>query len=112
MEIGCCGAYCRTCCISVSGSNCLGCKLGYDSVERDINRSRYKIKLCCFRDRGLETCADCGDYTSYSIINGFYNKQGHKYSKYKQAIEYVAAHGYEEFLQIADMWKGPYGAYK
>ena len=96
----------------MTGGNCLGCKLGYDTGERDINKARCKIKLCCFRDRGLETCADCSDYTTCSIINGLYDKHGYKYSKYKQANEYIRTHGYEEFLQIADRWKGPYGAYK
>ena len=111
-EIGCCGAYCRTCRAYTSGGNCLGCKLGYDTDGRDINKAKCKIKLCCFRDRGLETCADCPEYNSCDIINGLYNKNGYKYSKYRQATEYIRINGYKKFIAIADRWKGPYGKYR
>jgi hypothetical protein len=108
-EIGCCGAYCRTCLISTSGINCRGCKLGYEGGERDINKARCKIKLCCFRDRQLETCADCEEYSKCNIIQEFHGKNGYKYRKYRQSIEFIRANGYAEFISIADNWKGPYG---
>jgi hypothetical protein len=108
-EIGCCGAYCKTCRESVTGDNCSGCKLGYDNGERDINKARCKIKVCCFRDRQLETCADCPDYSGCEIINGLYGKSGYKYGKYRQSIEFIRKNGYEKFLSLADGWKGPYG---
>ena len=108
-EIGCCGAYCRTCIISLTKGTCRGCKLGYDSGERDISKSRCAVKNCCFRDKKLETCADCPDYSSCAVIRGFYGKNGYKYGKYQQATEYIRQRGYEKFLQLADEWKGAYG---
>ena len=74
-EIGCCGAYCKTCRTSTSGSICRGCKLGYEIGERDINKAKCKIKLCCFRDRQFETCADCSDYFNCDIIYKFVENQ-------------------------------------
>lgn len=108
-EIGCCGAYCRTCLTSVPGGICRGCKLGYEDGERDINKAKCKIKVCCFRDKQLETCADCGDYLTCNIIQGFYLKNGYKYGKYKQSMDFIRENGYDEFTKIADKWKGPYG---
>ena len=109
-EIGCCAAYCKTC-RAFSEGNCRGCKLGYESGERDINRAKCKIKLCCFKERKFETCADCPDYPSCRIIQGFYNKKGYKYKKYKRSIEFIRKNGYDKFVIIADNWKGPYGKF-
>jgi hypothetical protein len=107
-EIGCCGAYCRTCRALADGS-CRGCKLGYENGERDINKARCKIKVCCFKGRGFETCADCSDYSSCSIIQGLYSKKGYKYGKYRQSTEFIRQNGYDSFLRIADSWTGAYG---
>ena len=106
--IGCCGAYCKTC-REFTGGHCCGCKLGYENGKRDINKAKCKIKICCFKDRKLETCADCPDYPSCETIHGFQDKSGQKYKKYKQSMDFIRAKGYEEFLRIADNWKGPYG---
>jgi hypothetical protein len=108
-EIGCCGAYCKTCLIYKTGGNCQGCKLGYDSGERDIAKARCRMKLCCFRDKKLETCADCPDYSTCDITHGFYARNGYKYRKYQESIEFIRQNGYREFMQAADTWKGPYG---
>ena len=108
-EIGCCGAYCKTCRASTTGSGCRGCKLGYESGERDINKSRCMIKLCCFRDKRFETCSDCPDYPSCKVIQDFYSKKGYKYKKYQQSIEFIRENGYPKFISIASAWKGPYG---
>ena len=108
-EIGCCGAYCRTCMAAGTGGPCRGCKLGYDTGERDINKSRCKIKNCCFRDGKLETCADCTDYATCELIQDWYVKKGYKYKKYRQSIEFIRKNGYEEFFKRADKWSGPYG---
>jgi len=108
-EIGCCGAYCKTCRAYTTGGICRGCKLGYENGARDINKARCKIKLCCFRDRGLETCADCPDYPHCAIIQGLYNKKGYKYNKYRQSVEFIREKGYTQFLEMADHWTGPYG---
>ncbi len=110
-EIGCCGAYCKTCRASITGSICRGCKLGYESGERDISKSRCKIKVCCFRDRRFETCADCPDYPFCRIIQDFHNKKGYKYRKYRQSVEFIKENGYARFIEIADNWKGPYGRF-
>jgi hypothetical protein len=97
--------------MSASGALCLGCKLGYDNGERDINKARCRIKICCFRDKRLETCADCADYFNCEIIQRFYTKNGYKYGRYRQAADFIKANGYDRFLEIADTWKGPYGKF-
>jgi hypothetical protein len=108
-EIGCCGAYCKTCLSSISGNICRGCKLGYDNGKRDINKSKCKIKICCFMKKQFETCADCDERLTCKIIQDFYRKNGYKYKKYKQSIDFIRENGYAKFLIIADTWKGPYG---
>ena len=107
-HIGCCGAHCNTC-RELAGGHCRGCKLGYESGERDISKAKCRIKVCCFKERGLETCADCPDYSSCEVICGFHDKSGYKYKKYKQAMDFIQANGYDAFLEQADNWKGPYG---
>ncbi len=108
LEIGCCGAYCKTC-RALIDRTCRGCKLGYQNRERDINKARCKIKVCCIKERGVNTCADCPDYTSCKIIQDFYSKSGYKYKKYRQAIEFIRDKGYDRFIEKADKWNGPYG---
>ena len=107
-EIGCCGAYCNTC-RELTGGHCRGCKLGYESGDRDINKAKCRIKVCCFKERNLETCADCPDYPSCEVIRGFHDKTGYKYRKYKQSMDFIREHGYDDFLKLANNWKGPYG---
>jgi hypothetical protein len=106
--IGCCGAYCKTCKPYIEGF-CKGCKLGYDEGERDINKAKCFMKVCCFKEKMLETCADCPDYLKCKIIHNFYSKNGYKYKKYKQAIEFIRKNGYSRFIKLADKWKGAYG---
>lgn len=106
--VGCCGAYCGTCRGFADGA-CKGCKLGYGPGERDIDRSRCRMKVCCLKEKGLETCADCGDYEGCRIIQGFYSKKGYKYRRYKQSIEYIRKNGYARFLEHARRWNGAYG---
>ncbi|MBN2014715.1 MAG: DUF3795 domain-containing protein [Candidatus Altiarchaeota archaeon] len=105
IEIGCCGAYCKTCPAFRDGS-CRGCKLGYDK-GRDISKARCWIKVCCFRDKGLETCADCPEYACKKIRE--WHQKGYKYGRYKKSTEFIREMGYEKFLKKADKWKGPYG---
>jgi hypothetical protein len=114
IEIGCCGAYCRTCREWQKDKypnerSCRGCKLGYENEERDINKTKCKIKICCYKEKSLETCADCQQYHTCTIIHGFYDKKGYKYKKYKQSIEYIRKNGYDKFMKFADTWKGPHG---
>ena len=112
-EIGCCSAYCKTCIKwqiekHPEERTCRGCKLGYESSERDINRAKCRIKVCCFKERGLETCADCPDYPC-EILKEYWSKRGWKYKQVRKALEFIRKNGYDEFLKIADKWKGPYG---
>lgn len=109
-EIGCCGAYCGTCKVK-SDNLCKDCKLGYADGTRDISKAKCKMKVCCFKNQ-FSSCADCGEYSSCDIIQGFFTKNGYKYKKYKEAIEFIRANGYEVFLKIANKWKMQYGKYK
>jgi len=106
--IGCCGAYCGTCPAFKDGS-CKGCKLGYDDGSRDIRAARCAMKRCCLIDKKLGTCADCPDYHGCRIIRDFFAKNGYKYRKYQESLEYIRHHGYPAFLEAARMWKRAYG---
>ena len=106
--IGCCGAYCKTCKPFIEGF-CKGCKLGYDTGQRDINRAKCKIKLCCFRDKKFHTCADCSDLDSCQTINSWYDKKSHKYKKYRQANQFIKKNGYSKFIKLAEKWKNAFG---
>ncbi|MFA5014386.1 MAG: DUF3795 domain-containing protein [Actinomycetota bacterium] len=106
--IGCCGAYCKTCKVLIEGF-CKGCKLGYDEGRREINKAKCNMKVCCFKEKKLETYAVCPDYPGCKIINDFYDKNGLKYKKYKQAIEFIRKNGYSKFIKLANDWKGAYG---
>jgi len=88
---------------------CKGCKLGFDTGERDINKAKCKIKLCCFRDNKFDTCADCSKLDTCSILCNWYANTGYKYKKYKQSIEFIKKKGYLKFIKQADKWKGAYG---
>jgi hypothetical protein len=41
-----------------------------------------------------------------------YSKNGYKYKKYKEAIEFIKQNGYEDFIHLADNWNGAYGKLK
>ena len=112
-EIGCCGAYCRTCIEQqqnkyANETICRGCKLGYGSGKRDLSKAKCKIKVCCFKENRLETCADCQKYPC-DILGEFWNKKGWKYKQYGKQLEFIRQNRYEEFLKIANEWKGPHG---
>jgi hypothetical protein len=109
-QIGCCGAYCKTC-PELINKRCRGCKLGYENGKRDRNKAKCKIKVCCFKGKTYETCADCPNYSSCRIIQEFHSKNGYKYKKYKQAIEFIRENGYAKFIKIADNWTTAYGKY-
>lgn len=106
--IGCCGAYCKTCQPYVQGF-CKGCKLGYDNKKRDISKAKCPMKVCCIRDKKLVSCADCNEYDTCKILQGFYAKKGYKYRKYNQATEYIRKNSYKKFLASAEKWSGAYG---
>ena len=106
--IGCCGAYCKTCKPFID-KVCKGCKIGFDTGERDINKAKCKIKICCFKEKELATCADCNELYSCKIIGSWYAKTGYKYKKYKQTIDFIRQNGYSRFITLAQSWKGAYG---
>ena len=106
--IGCCGAYCKTCKPFIEGT-CKGCKIGFDSGQRDISKAKCKIKLCCFKNNKFVTCADCSKLESCKIIGNWFSKNGYKYRKYKQAIEFIRKNGYTKFIKLANKWKSAYG---
>jgi hypothetical protein len=110
VQIGCCGAYCGTC-RAWKDQSCKGCKIGYVNRERDINKARCKMKVCCI-GKGYNSCADCPDLPVCKIINAFFSKNGYKYGKYRQAIDYIRQNGYATFIAIADKWTNAYGKYE
>ena len=98
-EIGCCGAYCKTC--REYQGTCKGYKPGYLDGSQDLNRTRCKMKKCCLT-RGHVTCGDCVEYEPCETLQAFLNHPGYKYGKYKQVLEYICAHGYAAFLKTAE----------
>ena len=44
-EIGCCGAYRKTC--REYKKTCKGCKPGYRDGSRNLSRAKCKMKKCC-----------------------------------------------------------------
>ena len=112
-EIGCCGAYCKPCLERQRKNhpdrkNCQGCKLGYATGERNINRARCKVKSCCYKDRELQTCADCDDYPCY-MLQKFYERKKYPGTQYRASIEFIRKHGYDAFLKKGDQWSGRHG---
>jgi len=107
LEIGCCGAVCKTC-PPYKNRICRGCKTGYENKARDIRRAKCRIKVCCIK-KGLISCGDCSDFSSCTIIQGLYEKNGYKYKKYRESMEFIRQHGYEEFLKRTASWKRAYG---
>ena len=69
------------------------------------------MKVCCLKNE-YNSCADCNKYISCDIIQGFFKKNGYKYKKYKEALDYIRENGYEKFLNIADEWKMQFGKYR
>ncbi|HPQ72040.1 MAG TPA: DUF3795 domain-containing protein [bacterium] len=109
IEVGCCGAYCKTC-REVAGNVCRGCKLGYDSGERDLAKAKCAVKRCCLAKLPTDqTCADCPEFADCPTLAAFHNKKGYKYAKYRKALDFIRLHGYEAFLNVADNWRGPLG---
>jgi hypothetical protein len=102
--IGCCGAYCKTCRSFVLGS-CKGCKLGYDEGKRSMARARCRIKVCCFGEKKQETCAECSGYGDCDILAAFHGKKWPEYRKYKESLEFIRAHGCQEFCRRAKDWR-------
>ena len=110
LEIGCCGAYCKTC-PEFKNFRCQGCKIGYENGKREIEKAKCKMKVCCIK-KGLHTCADCTAYSTCATIQGFYGKKSYKYKKYQEATLFIRNRGYSTFLEVANTWKNQYGKYR
>jgi len=109
--IGCCSAYCATC-PALKDNTCKGCKLGYNNGERNIEAARCAIKRCCLMKKKLDTCADCPDYPVCRTVQGLFAKNGYKYRKYKESMEFIRQNGYPAFITAARSWKRAYGLLK
>ena len=107
--LGCCGAYCKTCKV-LEAKACLGCKIGYDTGERDLSRAKCRMKVCCI-GRNFTSCADCPEISVCDTLTAFHGKGSYKYGKYRDAIRFIREHGYDRFFSIADTWKNAYGKY-
>lgn len=105
--IGCCGAYCKTC-RAYTGGACRGCTIGYRSGDRDINKAKCSVKVCCLR-REFRTCADCPDYPTCATIRAFHGKRGYKYRRYREALEFIRTNGCAAFVAAANRWKAAFG---
>lgn len=106
LEIGCCGAYCKTC--REYGKTCKGCKVGYADGSRDLAKAKCKIKKCCI-GKDHASCADCTTYEDCPVIRAFHNHAGYKYGKYKQAIAFIRSYGYDNFMERAANWTSACG---
>lgn len=104
--IGCWAHTCKTCREFLTA--CKGCKPGYLNGTRKLQRARRRMKICCLT-RGYATCADCKAFDRCATIQRFLRHPGYKYSKYRQSLEFIRAHGYAPFIQAAASWKGAYG---
>lgn len=105
IEIGCCGAYCKTC--MEYPMRCKGCKNGYEAGERDLKKAKCKMKVCCLT-RGYACCADCPELQTCQTIQAFFQK-GYKYQKYQQTVAFIVEQGYPAFCKAAERWKRAYG---
>ena len=106
--IACCGCYCKTCKEFVNNL-CKGCKLGYDTNERDINKAKCKIKICCYKEKNLTTCADCIDFSDCTIISSRFKVGTYTNNKHMECLHFIRDNGYDNFIEIADNWKNHYG---
>ena len=70
-----------------------------------------KMKVCCI-SKNYSHVLIAVNILICSVLNDFYNKNGYKYKKYKQAIDYIRTYGYDAFLEVADKWKNAYGKYE
>ena len=107
LEIGCCGAVCKTC-PPYKENICRGCEIGYKTGVRALTKAKCAIKQCCMT-KGLAMCGDCDEFLSCNMIQDFYRKNGYKYKKYKESMDFIREHGYDDFLQKITTWKRAYG---
>jgi hypothetical protein len=44
------------------------------------------------------------------MIQGFFEKNGYKYKKYRQSLEFIRKYGYSAFIEASRSWKCAYGS--
>lgn len=81
VEIGCYGAYCKTC--REYQKICKGGKPGYQDGSWDLSRAKCKMKKCCLT-KNIITCADYEEYDCCETIQAFLDHPGYKYGKYPE----------------------------
>lgn len=106
--IACCGFYCKTCKEFTSGL-CKGCKLGYDTGARDINKVKCKIKLCCYKDKNFATCADCKEFPDCTIISTRFKIGTYQNKKCLESLHFIKNYGTSNYIKISDKWKNHCG---
>lgn len=105
--IGCCGAYCKTCKAFVNGS-CKGCKIGYESGDRDLSKAKCKIKICCL-NKNFESCADCKQFSDCDIFNTRFKIGTSDNRKCQESLNFIKNEGYDKFLLKVKKWKNHVG---
>jgi hypothetical protein len=70
------------------------------------------MKRCCLMTKKVSTCADYPDYEGCRTVQGFFGKNGYKYKKYRQSLEFIRKSGYPAFSTVARSWKCAYGSLK
>ena len=108
-DMGCCGAYCGTCKVKAA-SACKGCGWGYAEGLRELEKAKCPVKRCGL-GKGFSSCAECPEAESCGILGEFHGRNGEKYRKYRQAIQYIRRFGYPAFFAVADGWKDAKGKY-
>ncbi len=96
--LGCCGLDCGLCprYYTKGESRCSGC-FGKDFAKKHPSCS---IITCCFKDKGLEVCAKCSEFTCQKYDKETFEKDSfisHKRIRYNH--NYIREYGLEKFLQ-------------
>ena len=87
--------------------------VNWDSIPEKETSIKPDAKLnFAVLGKGLGTCADCTNLNTCDTIQGWYAKNGYKYKKYKEAVEFIRKEGYPRFITLADTWKNAYGKIK
>jgi hypothetical protein len=63
-----CGLYCGNCSDLLLDEVCHGCGCECRRCAAEPHRTVCAIHHCCVTDKGLESCAECGDFPCTSII--------------------------------------------
>ena len=64
------------------------------------------------KDKNLSSYAEYCEVERCQTLNEFYDKNGYKYKKYKEAVYFIREEWDNNFLGIADNWTIQYGKYK